>query len=128
MTFRFNDGGRLEAGYKGTARDCVARALSIATGINYSIIYSELSEANKSFCGKKSARNGLNKKAYEPIFQKYGFKWNKAPIFAGRKARCNDLTGIVIAKQAHHVVAVIDGMPNDIWDSSEKMVYGYWAK
>jgi hypothetical protein len=37
-------------------------------------------------------------------------------------------TGTVIARQAGHYVAVIDGIPQDTWDCSNKMVYGYWAK
>jgi phosphotransferase system IIA component len=36
--------------------------------------------------------------------------------------------GVVIARQARHFVAVIDGAVHDIWDCSHKMVYGYWAK
>jgi hypothetical protein len=53
----------------------------------------------------------------------------KAPQFAGRKARCSDMpAGVVIAKQARHFVAVIDGVANDSWNCTERMVYGYWAK
>ena len=62
------------------------------------------------------------------VLKRHGWVWMKAPQFAGRKARCSDLTGVVIAKQAHHFVAVIDGVANDIWDCTHKMVYGYWAK
>ena len=36
--------------------------------------------------------------------------------------------GSVIAKQARHLVAVIDGVANDTLDCAHKMVYGYWAK
>jgi hypothetical protein len=36
--------------------------------------------------------------------------------------------GVYIAQQAGHYVCVIDGVPQDIWDCSEKMVYGYWRK
>ena len=128
MSFKFNDGGRALAGYKGQALDCVVRALAIATNGDYKALYVELATANKFVFGKKSARNGLNRTVYEKVFNKYGFKWRSAPTFVGRKARCSDLTGIAIAKQARHVVAVIDGVPQDTWDSSDKMVYGYWSK
>jgi hypothetical protein len=37
-------------------------------------------------------------------------------------------TGTVIARQASHYVAVINGLAQDTWDCSQKMVYGYWAK
>jgi hypothetical protein len=36
--------------------------------------------------------------------------------------------GVVIAKQAHHFVSVINGVANDTWDCTNRMVYGYWAK
>lgn len=35
---------------------------------------------------------------------------------------------MVIARQAGHLVAVNCGVCEDIFDSSEKMVYGYWKK
>lgn len=31
MQFQYNDGGRAEAGFKGTTGDCVCRAIAIAT-------------------------------------------------------------------------------------------------
>jgi hypothetical protein len=35
MTFVHDDGGRVAAGFKGHAGDCVVRAIAIATGIPY---------------------------------------------------------------------------------------------
>jgi len=43
-------------------------------------------------------------------------QWGAAPIFQNRKARCADLTGVVIARQAKHYVAVIDGVLHDTFD------------
>lgn len=128
MTYKYNDGGRSAAGYKGTARDCCARAMAIAIGLDYDAAYNEIAKANKSYGSKKSARNGVAILVYEEVLKKHGWVWCKAPTFTGRKARCSDLTGIVIAKMARHVVAVVDGVPNDTWNSSAKMVYGYYAK
>jgi hypothetical protein len=69
------------------------------------------------------------KKVYIPFLEQQGWKWVSAPKFEGRKARCSDMPkGVVIARQAHHLVAVIDGVPNDTFNPSHKMVYGYWAK
>ena len=128
MNFIFNDGGRAAAGYKGVAGDCGARSMAIALDLDYKDVYKELAQANKDFGRAKSARNGLNKEVLSNVLKRYGWVWHKAPVFVGRKARCSDMRGTVIAKQAHHFVAVIDGVPSDIWDCSEKMVYGYWAK
>jgi hypothetical protein len=128
MTFKYNDGGRKAAGFKGLTGDCGARAMAIALGLDYKAVYKELAQANADNGRAKSARNGINKNIYSEVLKRYGWVWCSAPKFAGRKARCSDLTGTVIAQQAGHYVAVIDGVSNDSWDSTHKMVYGYWAK
>ena len=127
--FVYNDGGRLAAGFKGKAGDCGARALAIAAGIDYKEAYKILAEENSKFGYSKSARNGQHKSVYESVLSRFGFVWKTAPKFVGRKARCSDLPpGVVIARQARHFVAVRDGVPQDIFDSSQKMVYGYWVQ
>ena len=127
MNYVYNDGGRAAAGYKGKAGDCVARAITIATGGDYKTIYKKIAAANKDFGYAASARNGVHKSVSGPLLKSLGFVWHAAPKFVGRKARCSDLpAGIVIAKQAHHLVAVINGVPHDTFDSTNKMVYGYW--
>ena len=127
--YKFNDGGRKAAGFKGVAGDCGARAMAIALGLDYKTVYKELAQANADYGWAKSARNGVMKDIYSEVLKRYGWVWMKAPKFTGRKARCGDMpAGVVIAKQAHHFVAVIDGVANDCWDSTGRMVYGYWAK
>ena len=127
MTFNFNDGGRQKAGFKGTAGDCGARALAIFFNAEYDWAYKLIAETNKEFGYAKSARNGVHKTVYSHVVGMLGLKWHPAPKFTGRKAKCADMPkGTVIARQAHHFVTVIDGIPQDIWDSSNKMVYGYW--
>jgi len=143
MNFIFNDGGRKEAGYKGTAGDCSARAMAIALELDYKAVYQELAQANKDHGKAKSARNGTSKEIYSEVLKRHGWVWVWAPTFKvlegyknsegkvlfGRKAKCKDMpTGTVIARQAGYHVAVINGMAQDTWDCSEKMVYGYWAK
>ena len=128
MKYQYNDGGRKAAGFKGVTGDCGARAMTIALGLDYAEVYKELAQANADNGRAKSARNGVMKDVYTEVLKRYGWVWMQAPKFDGRKARCNDLTGVVIAKQARHFVAVIDGVANDIWDCTHKMVYGYWAK
>jgi len=126
--FKYNDGGRADAGFKGTAGDCGARAMAIALELDYKTVYKELAQANKDMGFAKSARNGIMKNVYDMVLKRHGWVWHQAPKFDGRKARCSDMpTGVVIARQARHFVAVIDGQPNDIWDCTGKMVYGYWA-
>lgn len=46
MLHIYNDGGRSSAGYKGTAGDCVARSIAIASGKPYQEIYDALAKGN----------------------------------------------------------------------------------
>ena len=129
MTYQFNDGGRKLAGYKGTAGDCGARAMAIALQLDYKAVYTELAQANKDHGKAKSARNGMSKDIYSEVLKRYGWVWVSAPKFDGRKARSTDMPqGRVIAQQAGHYVAVTDGVVQDIWNCTHKMVYGYWVK
>ena len=126
--FEYNDGGRSEY-YKGEARDCGARAMAIALGLDYKVAYKELAQANKECGYDKSARNGLMKEVLSKVLKRHGWTWNPSPKFEGRKAYCDDMPdGMVIARMARHFVAVSWRTPNDTFDCSEKMVYGYWAK
>lgn len=129
MAFVFNDGGRSRYFKQQIARDCVCRSIAIATGLDYKVVYDELAKRNQAAGFKKSAQEKLLPKVYEPYLKELGFVWTKAPVVVGRKARSADLpSGVFIAKQAKHLCCVKDGVPQDIFDSSQKMVYGYWAR
>jgi hypothetical protein len=62
-------GGPGRAGFKGRAGDCVARSISIATGLPYNEVYAHLADGNatqrvtkrtkKSTAGKRTARSGI---------------------------------------------------------------------
>jgi hypothetical protein len=125
--FAFNDGGREAAGRKGQTNDCAVRAMAIALSRDYDACYKELAQANKDNGRSKSVRHGVMKDVFSAVLKRYGWVWNPAPKFDGRKARCSDMPdGIVIARQSHHFVAVSWRTANDTFDSTEKMVYGYW--
>ena len=127
--FAFNDGGRAASGRKGTTNDCGVRAMAIALGLDYDACYKELAQANKDSGRAKSMRSGIMKDVYSAVLKKYGWVWHSAPKFEGRKARCSDMPdGMVIARQSRHFVAVSWRTSNDIFNSTNKMVYGYWAK
>ena len=125
--FVYNDGGRAASGRVGSARDCGVRAMSIALDLSYEECYRELAQANKDAGGKKSARNGLKKSVYEKVLNKHGWFWKAAPKLDGRKAKAKDTEGVCIARMAGHYCAVIEGIPHDTDDSSQKMVYGVWV-
>ena len=149
MDFKYNDGGRAESAYKGSAGDCVTRAIAIVTGKTYTEVYARLYDEIKKFAAtKRSAaakkasrgggrsgttpRNGISKKVYHKyLVEEIEMKWTPT-MFVGQGCKVhlikNELPpGKLIVQCAKHLTSVIDGMINDTWDCSDKCVYGYYS-
>ncbi len=148
MLFKYNDGGRELAGFKGSAGDCVTRAITIVTGKAYKEVYDELFSEIKEFtatkrskAAKKAARggglsgttpsNGISKEVYHKyLIENVGMIWCPTMLVGqGCKVHLvsNELpSGKLIARVAKHLTAVIDGVINDVLDCSYKCVYGYY--
>lgn len=140
--FKFNDGGRKDAGYKGIAGDCVCRAIAIASGEPYASVYKRLAEGNatqrRSKCTPKrgrSARNGINvkRKWFREYMEHLGFKWHPCmKVGEGCKVHLKEdelPSGRLVVALSKHYTAVIDGVIHDIYDPSRdgtRCVYGYW--
>lgn len=109
---------------------CAVRALCIATGMDWL----EAEDLLRPFVqnGKQqngSLSRGVWREDYNACLYSIGWHWVSAPKFKGRKAKPCDLPkGVHVARMAKHYACVIDGVVHDAWDSSEKMVYGYWTK
>lgn len=129
MEYVYNDGGRVEAGFR-SGTDCGIRAVAIACVVPYKEAQKILRfAAKKGKQGNGSISNGIYKEDMTSALKSIGWVWQSAPKFDGRKARYYDMPkGRVIVRMAKHFAAVIDGVLQDTWDSSEKMVYGYWKE
>jgi hypothetical protein len=140
MKFNYNDGGRKEAGWKGDTGDCVCRAIAIALEKPYQEVYDELntiisnSKQTKKIRGTNS-RTGVCRKIYENYLKRFG--WFFKPCMAigsGCKVhlKSEELpNGRIIARLSRHLVAVINGVINDLDDCSRnetRCVYGYYYK
>lgn len=128
----YDDGGRLEAGFKGEAGDCVARAIAIVTGRDYREVYNELAERQAKVSGVRSARNGISKDVRKAYLKELGFDWTPTmKVGQGTTVhlRADELPqGRLIVAVSKHVVAVIDGVIHDTHDPSRggtRAVYGY---
>lgn len=112
--------------------DCQVRALSKVLGLSwleafdltipicrelqtYTIFDSELSKTKEAM-----AKLGFE---YTGISNKKGSKRPTVKSFA-----MSHPTGKYIVSVAHHVVAVVDGIYFDTWDSGNKSLYGYYTK
>lgn len=139
-----DDGGRAAAGYQGNARDCVARAVAIASGRPYQEVYDRLSEGNatqrrsaRSGPRARSARNGVvvQRKWFKDYMAELGFSW-VATMHIGSGCtvhlRADELPmGHLIVNVSRHMVAVIDRVLHDTHDPTRegtRCVYGYWTK
>jgi hypothetical protein len=127
--WKYNDGGRADH-FKGSARDCVVRAIAIATNQPYAKVYAELDQLRG-----KTARNGVEKSVYHPYLFKLGWRWIATMHFgSGCKMhlKSEELPkGRIITQCSKHLVAVIDGIINDTYDASRdgtRCVYGYYTK
>jgi len=136
-----NDGGRSVSGYRGTTGDCVARSISIATGMEYNNVYDLINEfgekerLSKRRRNKSSARTGVHRVTVKKIMEHLGWTWTPTmTIGSGCKVhlKADELpSGKIVCALSKHYVAVIDGMINDTHDCSRdgtRCVYGYFTK
>jgi len=141
QNFIYNDGGRKLAGYTGDARDCVVRAIAIATKIPYQEVYDAINGLSQSErIGKKkkrksNARTGVFKPTYKKFLESLGWHWTPTMTIGSGctvHLRAEELPkGTIVVSVSRHLVTVIDGVINDTHDPSRngsRCVYGYWTK
>jgi hypothetical protein len=151
--FKYNDGGRELAGYKGEAGDCVTRAIAIATGKPYQEVYDDLAQWAEDYSLTRndrvakrirrkgtSPRNGVNKQVYRAYLQSLGWEWVTCNEIGQSKKVHLDASelpkGRIICKCSRHLTTMIDGVINDTYNPqrkhrgypNERMVYGYFKK
>ena len=144
MAWCYDDGGRMEAGYVGTAGDCVTRSIAIATGRPYQEVYDALNELaqRERPRGKRkrsSARTGVHKPTVRRYLESIGWVWHPTmQIGSGCQVHlCEEELppGRLILSVSRHLTAVIDKVIHDTHDPqridqtsfSRRCVYGYWA-
>lgn len=132
----YDDGGRAAAGRRGTAGDCVARAIAIASGRPYGDVYDELAEINLAYGGKRSAREGIKPAATRDYLGRHlGWEWT-ATMGIGTGCTVHlaggELPdGVLVARLSRHITAVVDGVIHDTHDPARdgsRCVYGYWRR
>ena len=137
MNWVHDDGGRLEAGFRGETRDCVCRAVAIAVERPYKEVYDLINELAKSERREKksSARTGVYKKTIRKLMKHYGWTWTPT-MFVGQGCKMHmredELPkGRIVVDLSRHSAAVIDGVLHDTYDCSRdgtRCVYGYYSK
>jgi len=133
MRWVYDDGGRAAAGFVGDAGDCVTRAIAIATGMDYRVVYDDLAERQAALGKPRSARNGVHPKAYKPYLLELGAIWTPTMgIGTGTTVHLRESElpgGWLIVRLSKHLAAVYDGYVHDTHDPTRdgtRAVYGYW--
>ena len=125
MQFVFDDGGRSKYFKADKVGDCVVRAISIASGYDYKVVYDYARSIGAD------ARNGIFKKDIHKIATHFGGHWTATmTIGSGCQVhlRADELpTGRLVCSLSKHLTAVIDGVIHDTYDPSRngsRCVYG----
>lgn len=150
LLFVFDDGGRAEAGFRGKADDCVARAVAIAANLPYADVYASIAKGVGAERGSKgaSARRGVHirRKWFRDYMCSLGFNW--VPTMRIGTGCTTHLShgelpmGRLVVSLSKHTAAVLDGVIHDTFDPSRetqiidpdgrvriahRCVYGYWV-
>jgi hypothetical protein len=132
MRFTYNDGGS----GTGKLRDCVVRAIAIASERPYTDVQKEINIlADEVYFDGSDAAHGVHKQLIRDYLAKQGWTWTPTmAIGSGCKVHLRDgelPTGRLIVSVSRHLCAVIDGVIHDTSDPSRngtRCVYGYWIK
>jgi hypothetical protein len=138
MNWIYDDAG---VGRAASRRDCVCRAITIASERPYAEVWNELKQAaarERPRAGK--ARSHPSAGVHLPTIRAYlaGQGWLWVPTMrigqgCTTHLRRSELptTGRLIVSVSKHITAVIDGVIHDTHDPSRRgtrCVYGYWVK
>ena len=114
------------------ANDCVIRAISLASGIDYSDVHWGLCNLASDMC-----RMPNEKKVYEKYLENIGFIKQKMPKHEdGTKYSVKELAegldeiyeGSAIVTIANHMTCVANGNIYDTWNCGRKKVGNFWIR
>lgn len=142
MQWVFNDGGRGLSGYESKAKDCVARAIAIATEMDYMEVCQKINtmaESERITKRKKKrshAHKGVHKNTYKKYLTDLGWKWVPTmAIGSGCRVHLREgelpSKGTLIVSVSRHLTVVKDGKIHDTYNPARegnRCVYGYWVK
>jgi hypothetical protein len=125
--WQYNDGGRYDAGYIGDVGDCATRAIAIATQTAYQAVYDDICTLAINDCGHAQAHMGATSSVIREYLECLGWTWNDSPGYLNAAELPG---GRLIVSMKGHLVAVVDGVINDLFDCSvggTQKIKGYYS-
>lgn len=136
LEYIYNDGGRSVAGFSSqSVRDCVTRAIAIATGRDYRTVYDEINKIGWDVGGRaNAARLGVPYEAFEAYMRQIGWQYVPMPTTSSKRVNLVSLApieGTVIIDLKGHAVASVEGVLHDSYNTLEskyarRIVQGYF--
>lgn len=148
LTWKYDDGGREAAGFRGKTRDCVTRAVAIALELDYRTVYAALATANREYhsakalkaksprmkamherAAKTTAREGIADDVTDEFVARHG--WTRVTMPKGSRLSDLPTDRVVIARLKNHLAAVQFGVIRDTFDSGygyNRPCFGYWTR
>lgn len=144
LPFKFDDGGRAAAGFKGLAGDCVIRSIAIACQVSYEDVYEQLTadlrKAKATARARSKAsrypttpRDGTPMPVIHDHMRRAGWVWHPTMrVGEGTTVHLADgelPAGRLVVRCSKHLTAVVDGVIHDTHDPGRdgtRAVYGYW--
>jgi hypothetical protein len=130
MRWRFDDGGRAVAGFRGAAAgDCVCRAIAIAAAQPYRVVYdalnalARLERPSRTRRGRSSARTGSTAPQWTPTCTPWAAgpgprPWRLAAAAASTCGPAGLPRGRLVVNLSRHTTAHVDGVIYDLYDPS----------
>ena len=109
-------------------RDCVKRALTVATKQDYMDVQKELNRIKR----EQGAKDYTMPSVFEQYISELGGEKISFPAVKGTPRMNGDRfcekypQGTYILRMAHHITACINGVIYDTWNCSQKCVYMAW--
>jgi hypothetical protein len=135
----YDDGGRGDAGYRGSTGDCCARAFAIAAKRPYQEVYDRINELATAERPSKrrtrsNARTGVHRPVAHRVAAAYGMVWvPKMGIGTGCTVHltADELPeyGRYVLSLTKHYAALVDGTVRDTFlddRDGTRCVYGWW--
>jgi len=128
MKYQFHDGGRSNTAFrkKTDLGDCVVRALTLATNLNYTLVWHQLCDI-----AKLTGRYPNEKETYELFLAKHG--WIKQRTPRDKNKKLISLNKWDFKKQAvitfsSHLVYINKKTVFDTWDCRHQKIRNYYIQ